>query len=281
MAFTPTNGNGWRKKSYTKGLQMFAADVVGNTADLLFLRYQGKFDNALPFVKTTFKAVMYTPLKIIQQPLEWGLNHLSGIEGAEAKEARLQQSPEKRLEDLLDTSYHYLSAAGVGYVALIGTEKYLSKWMHTGHVPNKMWTHLDIPVHVGAALFLGSHTAQPVTNNIKNVLKRTMVASGWSEEKAEQDSRFTIAYILPNYLTLIPTTWMMGSLYHAESKGLVRQVENTSWTQKITGGKFGDPTHGFEILSKDTSLKTAGGMTHAARFLKILGDPTSAKTASH
>lgn len=278
----PLNNNGWKNKRLVKGLQMFAADFMGNAADLMFLRYQESFDKAVPFVKTTFKSVMYLPTKILQSPIEWALGKFSGIEGADARDERMHQSEEKRLDNLLETGYHYLSAGLVGYTALINTEKYLSKVMNTSHVPNKMWWRLDFPVHLGAALVLGSKTASPVTGTIKDMLKKVMVGvGGWDEKKAEQDARFTIAYILPNYLTLIPTVGMMGGLYRAQEKGLVRATEKTSWLQKASHGKLGDETHAFEEVTKGSIPKDPTTMTGWAKILNILEEPSKSKTAAH
>ena len=274
---TDGKDKGWVKKGGIKSLQMFAADVAGNAADLVFLKYQNNIDKAFPVLKSSFKQVMYYPLKALQKPIEAMLGHLGSIEGAEAKEERLQQAPEKRLDGLIDASYHYLSAGAVGFATLAGTEKLLSNVMHTGHVPNKMWWRLDAPVHLVTALFMGSRTMQPATSALKGTLKKVMVASGWSEEKAEQDARFTIAYILPNYLTLIPTTGMMAHLYHAESQGIVKQVESKGW--------FGGVRHGFESTNKTPAPGELGIVTESvlkvARLLGIVGGPSAAKSAAH
>ena len=281
----------WFQKGTEKAMHMLIADVAGNAADLLFLRFQNNFDQAVPIFKSSFKTSMRYPMQAIQAPLEWALGTLGGIEGGEEKEKRLNQTPEKRLDGLLDTTYHFASAAAVGYAALIATEKGLSHLRGTGHVPNKMWTRLDIPVHVGSALFLGSRMMQPVTGQMKEVLKKTMTGLGWSEEKAEQDSRFTIAYILPNYLTLIPTTYMMGSLYHAQEKGLIRPTTKQSWADKVTGGRvskytfglLGSDSHGYEVMSKATDMSGAGFAARLAKhpLLGIIENPSNAKTAAH
>jgi len=241
------NGNGWHKKSGIKGLQMFAADVMGNTADMLFLRFQENIDKALPFLKGGFKTVMYTPFKILQTPLEWTINKLGGgIEGDEAREARMNQPQEQRLDGLLESGYHYTAAGLVGLGTLMATEKALSRFMGTGHVPNKVWWTVDFPVHLGTAALLGSSAMKPATDNIKGTMKKIMVASGWSEEKAEQDSRFVIAYILPNYITLIPTALSMGSLYYGASKGVLNEVQGAAHSSfhTVPGRSFSELENG-------------------------------------
>lgn len=219
-----SNGNGWQKKSWSKGLQMFAADVAGNAADMLFLRYQDSIDKALPFLKDGFKKIMYVPFKILQSPLELIINKAgSGIEGEQGRVQRMQQSSEQRLDGLLEAGYHYTAAGLVGLGTLMAAEKGMSRLMGTGHVPNSVWWRVDFPVHMGTAAFLGTKAMAPVTDSIKGTMKKLMVAAGWTDEKAEMDARFAVAYILPNYLTLIPTAMGMSSMYYGVSKGVLHE----------------------------------------------------------
>ena len=250
--------NGWKGKSGIKALQMFAADIAGNAADMVFLRYQNQFDKAFPVVKDTFKSLLYLPIKTVQRPLEWTINTFGGnLEGDENKVARQNQSEEQRLDGLIDTSYHYLAAGAVGLGTLMLAEKGLSKVMGTGHVPNRVWWLVDAPVHLGAAVLLATPAMKPATSAIKGTMKNIMIGAGWSEEKAEQDSRFAVAYILPNYLTLIPTALSMNALYQAESHGILKEVRHATHSHfhHVEGKSINDMENGFAkkmlgILSK-------------------------------
>ncbi len=276
MAYTPNN-NGWKEKNGKKALQMLAADVVGNVAEIVFLRYQEQLDKAVPFLKTGFKTVMHTPIKIIQKPLEWVIDHFGGsIEGEKGREERHQQTSEQRLDGLLNSAYHYTTAVGVGWGSLVLAEKGLSNVTKTNALPGRMWTRVDLPVHLVAAAILGSNMMKPVTGSMKDLTKKLMLTAGWSEEKAEQDSRFTMAYIVPNYLTLIPTVGMMGSLYKAESKGLLKDTPKKDW--------FGQEEHHFALTGKKAAAGEMGaipaGLLKAAEKLGVIGT-ASAKTAAH
>ena len=223
MSDTPGNPNeGWKMRSGIKSLQLLAADIVGNTTELLFLRYQDQFNKAVPWLKTGFKNVMYVPVKMLQDPIEWALSKAGNFEGKENQEARLKQSKEQRLDGLLDTGYNYSSALGVGLGSLMFTEKILSKAMKTGHTPAGVWFCVDAPVHLGLVALLGAPGMQHNTEKLKNTIKSVMQASGWEPEKAEQDARLTTLYIVPNYATWFATTGAMTALYYAESKGMTK-----------------------------------------------------------
>lgn len=213
------NGNGWRMKSAVKSLQLFASDVVGNVAEVAFLKYQNGFDRAVPWLKTGFKSLIAAPMAMAQPALERALEHAGNFEGTEAHEKRLHQTQEERLEGLLDAAYHYASAGLVGATALMGTEKVLSKVMKTPHTPNWVWACVDLPVHVGLIGAMALPSMKPQTEVLKGTIKNVMKASGWSDEKAEQDARFATVYIVPNYATWLSTSVMMTGLYHAEHRG--------------------------------------------------------------
>jgi len=235
------------KKSVNKFFHMFFADIIGNVVELAYLKYQDKIDEKIPFVKAGFKSAMYLPIKLIQTPLEWTINNFGGnIEGDEAREHRKAKTSEERLDGLLDSTYHYASAIAVGWTSLVVAEKAFSKVTKTPSIPGKMWTRVDLPVHVGMAAFLGSSLMKPATGTLKEVTKKILLACGWTEEKAEQDSRFTMAYILPNYATLVPTIAMMSGIYKAEAKGLLKDVGAKDF--------FGFPEHHF--------VKTNGSVQH-------------------
>ncbi|MDX2073480.1 MAG: hypothetical protein SFX19_03835 [Alphaproteobacteria bacterium] len=272
------SNNNWVKKSWTKSSQMLIADMVGNATEIIFLRYQEPFDKAFPFLKSAFKTAMYTPVKMLQKPIEWAIDNLAGsIEGEEGRELRHHQTEEQRLDGLLNSGYHYSAALAVGWGSLVLAEKGLSRATGTKELPGRMWTRLDLPVHLGTAWFLGTSAMQPVTGSIKDTTKNIMKAAGWSEEKAEQDSRFAIAYILPNYLTLIPTAGMMAGLYKAESKGVL--------IDKGQKSLFGTPEHHFEFTGKKAAPGELGGMTEGmlkiAKGLGIIHDPAAAKAVAH
>lgn len=279
MSDLHTNGNGngsWFRKSTGKGAQMFIADIVGNVTELLFLRYQEAFDKTIPVLKSGFKTAMYTPVKCIQQPLEWAIDKFAGsIEGEAGREARHHQTQEQRLDGLLDAGYHYSSALAVGWGSLVMAEKGLSKMMGTKALPGRMWTRVDLPVHLGMMWFLGSHMMKPATTSMKDLTKKLMVASGWNEDKAEQDSRFFMAYIVPNYLTLVPTVGMMGTMYKAESKGLVKDVGAKDW--------FGEPEHHFQMTGKQAQpgdLSAPGKMVlEVAKKLGVIDSPGASRIA--
>lgn len=261
---------GWKKKTAVKGSQMFIADVVGNVAELVFLRYQHTLDHHLPMLRQGFKQVMYTPMKVAQKPIEFVLDLFPSIEGKEAHDKRMEETEEKRLDGLLEAGYHYTSAIGVGWGSLIVTEKILSRSMGTKELPGKMWTRVDLPVHVGTAALLGTPIASPVTGAFKDFTKKCMTIAGWSEEKAEQDARFVTAYILPNYLTLIPTVGAMGGFYLAEEKGVLRDIgkEKTTWY----GVK--NHEHHFEMTGKPAADTNMGsipkGILEVAETLRVI-----------
>jgi len=260
------NSKDWKAKTWTKGMQMALADFAGNAAELVFLRYQESFDKTFPVFKETFKTVMRVPVQILQKPLEFIINHTGGsIEGHEARDKRMAKTEEERLEGLLDTTYHFSAALAVGWGTLMGTEKALSHAMKTNHVPNKVWWRVDAPVHLGIAAALGSSPMKPVTDTIKGTMKNIMTSCGWSEEKAELDSRFAIAYILPNYLTLIPTVASMGLMHYGADKGLLKE------------GK-----HGFEAIPgkslSDVENPVARNLAHV---LQKLGTIDAHKAVAH
>jgi len=225
-------------RTWNKFIHMFLADMVGNAAEIGFLKYQNKIDEKLPFLKATFKSAFYVPMKILQTPIEWTLNTFAGsIEGEHNREERKKKTDDERLDGLLDTTYHYASAIAVGWGTLVAAEKAMSRVTKTPSLPNSVWMKVDLPVHAGTAFLLGSSFMKPVTGSVKDVTKKIMLASGWTEEKAEQDSRFAMAYILPNYLTLIPTVGMMSSLYKAEAKGIIKDMGHKDL--------MGQPEHHF------------------------------------
>ncbi len=221
-----TNGNGngdgigWRTKSFVKSLQLLAADVVQNIAEVAFLRYQDGFDKAVPWLKASFKIAAKAPVAMLQEPIEHILDHAGNFEGKEAHDARMHLTREQRLEDLLDVGYHYTTAGAVGLGALVGTEKILSKAMKTAHTPNWVWWCVDMPLHLGLIATLGSPAMKPQTEALKGTIKNVMKASGWDDEKAEQDSRFATVYIVPNYMNWVSTSATMTGLHYGESKGM-------------------------------------------------------------
>lgn len=260
MAGPLDNNNSWQKKRNVKGAQMFIADVVGNAAEIIFLRYQESLDKALPFMKKCFKATFYVPMKAAQKPVEWVINNFAGsIEGEEGRTKRKNQNEEERLDGLLDAAYHYSSALAVGWGSLVVAEKAASRMMKTPELPHKMWTRLDLPVHCGIAAFLGSSMMKPATGTMKDLTKKVMVAAGWSEDKAEQDSRFALAYIVPNYLTLIPTVAAIGGLYKAESQGILKDIPKK--------GMMGAEEHHFVPTGKELP----SGWMKIAQWAGIIG----------
>ncbi len=274
-----TEQNGHLRKIATKGSQMFIADVIGNGAEILFLRFQDDIDKKFPMMKKAFKSIFYVPFKFLQKPIEWTIDKFGrSIEGEEGREIRHAQTDEQRLDGLLNSSYHYASAIGVGWGSLVATEKCLSYYMKSKALPGRMWTAVDLPVHVGLTAFLGAPFMKPVTGSVKDLTKKIMIASGgWSEEKAEQDARFTVAYIIPNYLTLVPTVGMMNSLYKAESKGFLKDVGKKDW--------LGQDEHHF--ATTDKPLKEANfdlittNILKLAKAIGVISSPGSGKTAAH
>jgi hypothetical protein len=213
------NGNGWRMKSAVKSLQLFASDVVGNLAEVVFLKYQENFDKAVPWLKAGFKSMIAAPMAMVQPRIEQALEHAGNFEGKEEHDKRMHQTKEERLEGLLDSAYHYASAGLVGATALMGTEKVLSKLMKTPHTPNWVWACVDLPVHAGLIAAMAMPSMKPQTEALKGTIKNVMKASGWSDEKAEQDARFATVYIVPNYATWLSTSVVMTGLYSAEHAG--------------------------------------------------------------
>ncbi len=213
------SGQGWRMKSAVKSLQLLAADVVQNLAEVVFLRYQGAFDKTVPWLKSSFKWLAYMPMEMAQDPLEKLLDHANNFEGKKAHDVRMNQTKEERLEGLLESGYHYAAAGAVGLGTLMGTEKVLSHVMKTPHTPNWVWWCVDMPLHLGLIVTMSAPSMQGHTEALKGTIKNVMKASGWDEEKAEQDARFATVYIVPNYMNWLSTSATMTGLHYGEHTG--------------------------------------------------------------
>jgi len=215
---------GWRAKSVAKSAQLLVADMVGNVAELVFLRYQDAMNKAMPWVRDSFKTAMYTPIKMVQKPVEKLLESASNFEDQAHHDKRVNQSEEKRLDGLLDAAYDYTAALGVGGAALVMTERAMSNAMRTDHMPWWSWM-VDAVVHTGIIAYMGSTRMQPTTEKLRKTIENGMVTAGWTEEDAKRDAGFATVYIVPNYMNWVSNTALATGMYYGESNKMWKPNE--------------------------------------------------------
>lgn len=229
---------GWRAKTAAKSAQLLVADMAGNIAELIFLRYQGAMNNALPWVRDGFKSVMYTPMKMMQKQLERALEEGSNFEDKAHHDQRVGQSEEKRLDGLLDGAYDFVAAAAVGGAALVGTERAMSKIMKTGHMPWWSWA-VDGVVHTGIIFYMGSTKMQPTTEKIRTTIENGMKTAGWSDENAKRDAGFATVYIVPNYINWLSNSALAAGMYFGEAKNVWKPDDSLMKNLGEIGQKLG------------------------------------------
>jgi hypothetical protein len=235
------NGNGgigWKAKTATKSVQLLMADVVGNVAELVFLRYEKAMNKAFPLVKDVFKSALYYPIKSFQKPLEKMLDHAGNFEDQELHDKRMSKTAEERLDGLLDSTYDYAAAGVVGVATLFATERALSKVMKTEHLPLWPWI-VDGIVHTGIVIYMGAPSMKPTTEKVRTTIEKVMVSAGWNEEKAKQDAGFATIYIVPNYMNWISNTALSGAMYAAEANKMWKPTEGLFKNLRELGEKMG------------------------------------------
>ncbi len=220
--FTPTitnntslpksSGNTVMSQTGIQTSAMLMGEIAGTFAEFGVLAQVENIERNAPkmvgFAKETIKSLAVEPF---QRPIEWVMGYTQNIEGKENYQKRMSMSDEDRANRLTNAAFRY-GLAGIGAYSTAFAVNYQAAKVMGAPFSNSALRNvlaLDAGVHLGAIAFMSSPIMADTTTKLKHSLNGVFKALGFSEEKSEDMSTYSIGIALPNYATFaVDAAWL-------------------------------------------------------------------------